>query len=346
MGLSGRVFHAPFLAPLSAFDVVAVLERYSERSVRIFPRAEIVRDFDTILHDGSIELVVVNTPDSLHYDMCRGALEAGKHVVVEKPFVATTSEARELLDLARQRGLLLTVYQNRRFDGDFVFLRRLLSEGTLGEVVSFESCFEFWRDVRADAWRERGEGNSSALTNLGSHIIDQALLLFGRPRAVTALATRLRPGSRVLDSFLVQLNYPWVEVSLRGSYASRAPGFRFRVVGSKATWVKRGMDPQEAVLKRRDRNGRPAEGAGSASFVGPVSRPGEPQSSVLIPAGATTAGDIVEVPSGDYGEFYRRLAEALRTGGDPPVTGEEALLLTEVLEAAALSTRENRSVGI
>ena len=325
-GLSGRVFHAPHLAANPGYTVTAVCERSARRSLSVFPSAHIVRSFDEIVSDRTIELVVVNTPDPLHGEMCRSALLAGKHVVVEKPFVRTTEEARNLVSLAERQGCVLSVYYNRRFDGDFQALRALLELGTLGVVQHVESRYEFWREPDPLAWREASIPTGGVLFNIGSHLIDQALVLFGRPKSLFLTQRHVRPETEIFDFFRLELEYESVHVGLQGSYGMREPYPRFRVHGNAATWVKYGRDGQQAVLMSEE----PDE-----EFALLVQNQEPPQTT-----------ERREIPIGNYGLFYDQLFSCIRWGGSTPVNGNEVILNTEIIEQAVDSFDKGSRVQV
>ena len=199
-GMSGLVFHGPSLKVLSQFKIHKILERTKNISALRYPEATIVRSYQEIINDRDIELVIVNTPDFLHFDMAMQAIEAGKHVVVEKPFTKNSWEAIELINLAKKHGVVLTVYQNRRLDGGFLTVKKVVEEKLLGRLVEFEAHYDRFRNyIREGSWKEDGEARTGVLFNLGSHIVDQTVVLFGIPLAVTATtvcASYRRPGYR------------------------------------------------------------------------------------------------------------------------------------------------------
>lgn len=208
-GMSGRVFHAPFISTNPHFELTAVTERSKELSREKYPDACIVRSFEELIGLEGLDLVVINTPDSTHYEYARRALEAGKHVVVEKPFTTTVAEAEELVALAASRGLTLSVYQNRRWDGDFLTVKEILSKGLLGHLVEFESTFPRYRNfIKPNTWKETGQDGGGLTYNLGAHVIDQAVQLFGMPEAVFADIATLRKDSKVDDYFIIHLLRP------------------------------------------------------------------------------------------------------------------------------------------
>jgi scyllo-inositol 2-dehydrogenase (NADP+) len=248
--MSGLVFHAPLISSNPGFRLHKIVERSTDKSRERFPQATIVRSFDELLADDSLELIVVNTPNVLHRDMGRRALEAGKHVILEKPMTVTTSEGQELIDLARSRNLVLSVFQNRRWDGDFRTVQQVLQSQVLGHVVDLEAHFDRFRNyIEANTWKEESGPGSGLLYNLGSHMIDQALVLFGKPDAVTGETGIQRPGGQVDDYYHLTLHYPNRRVVLKSSYLVRETGPRFLLHGTQGSFIKSGLDPQEAALK-------------------------------------------------------------------------------------------------
>ena len=273
------------------------------------------------------------------------ALEAGLPVVVDKPLAATAAEAEELAALADRSGLLLSVFQNRRWDNDFLTLRQLLADGALGEVRRFESRFERWRPQLKGGWRESGDPAEigGLLYDLGSHLVDQALTLFGPVASVYAEVDLRRPGARTDDDTFIALRHAsGVRSHLWMSATTAQLGPRFRVLGSRAGYVKYGLDPQEAALREGLRPGGSGAAAGAEWGVEPESAWGR------LGAGESplTGGEPVPTLPGDYPAYYAAIATALRDGGPPPVTATEAAAALSVLEAARGSAAENRTVWI
>ncbi|MFW6222478.1 MAG: Gfo/Idh/MocA family protein, partial [Bacteroidota bacterium] len=249
-GMSGQVFHAPFLEKHPGFQLKFILERSKNLSKERYPDAVIVRHFDDIINNKDVDLVVINTPDDLHFQMAQDALKAGKHVVVEKPFTRSLSEAQELVDLAEKNNLILAVYQNRRWDSDFLTVQKVIENGWLGKLVEFESHFDRYRLALKDDWKDQGKAGTGSIYNLGAHLIDQALVLFGKPQALWADIRRSRPGAAIDDDYEVKMIYPDVRVTLKSSYLVREKGPRFILHGTKGSVVKYGLDVQEDLLKR------------------------------------------------------------------------------------------------
>ncbi|MDH6312162.1 scyllo-inositol 2-dehydrogenase (NADP+) [Parabacteroides sp. PFB2-10] len=250
-GMSGSVFHAPFLDVHPGFELHTIVERSKNLARARYPHVQIVRSFEALLDIPEIQLVVVNTPDTTHYDYVKLALLAGKHVVVEKPFVFDVSQGEELVRLARKSGLVLAVYQNRRWDGDFLTVKKILESGVLGRVVEFQSAFQRYRNfIQPGTWKEKADQQVGITYNLGSHMIDQAVQLFGMPQAVYADIDRLRDGSEVDDYYFIKLIYPQVKVLLRAGYLMREETPRYYLHGTEGSYVKQGLDPQEECLKQ------------------------------------------------------------------------------------------------
>ena len=251
-GMSGQVFHAPFISIHPQFELTAITERSKNLAKERYPQVKIVRSFDELLAIDELELVVVNTPDPTHYEYTRKALKSGKHVVVEKPFTETVEQGEELIALARQKGLMLCVYQNRRWDADFLTVREVLESGKIGRLVEFESTFARFRNyIQPNNWKEQAGGMTY---NLGSHLIDQSLQLFGIPEAVFADIAIMRTGGVVDDYFVIHLlrpeKTPDVRITLKAGYLMCEPEPRFVLHGTDGSYVKYGVDKQEDLLKQ------------------------------------------------------------------------------------------------
>jgi len=334
-GMSGLVFHGPSLKANPGFQISKILERSKNLSAADYPKATIVRDFEEILADPSIELVIVNTPDYLHYDMCKQALAAGKHVVVEKPFTQTVEQANELIALAKEKDLVLTVYQNRRWDGDFLTVKKLLEDKALGRLVEFESHFDRYRNfIQPDTWKEEGIDRVGVLYNLGSHMVDQVLNLFGMPKSVTAHLATLRTNGRVPDYYDIRLQYDGFAALLKSSYLVREPGPRYSLHGTLGSFQKWGIDPQEEALKAGKLPGEPGWGE-------------EPQEAWGL-LHTEKDGQVIrekrETIPGNYPMFYDNLYEAIMNGADLLVKPEESRDCLRVLEACLLSDQEQRTI--
>ncbi|MBT2382668.1 Gfo/Idh/MocA family oxidoreductase [Streptomyces sp. ISL-11] len=345
-GLAGSVFHAPLIAATDglALDTVVTSDPGRQaQAVAEHPGVRTVPDADALFtRAAELDLIVIASPNRTHVALARTALEAGLPVVVDKPLAATAAEAESLAELADSRGLLLSAFQNRRWDNDFLTVRRLIDDGALGEVLRFESRFERWRPRPKGGWRESGDPAElgGLLYDLGSHVVDQALALFGPAVTVYAESDVRRPGAEADDDTFIALTHAGgVRSHLWVSAVTAQLGPRFRVLGSRAGYVKYGLDPQEAAL----REGRRPAGDTAAWGVEPESAWGR------LGAGESPAsggGEPVPTLAGDYPAYYAAVAEALRTGGEPPVGAREAASALRVLEAAKLSAAEGRTVRI
>lgn len=334
--MSGQVFHGPLIRGNKDFRIVSVLERNKSLSVEKFPEAVIVRSFDKLLANDEISLVIVNTPDVFHYVMCRDALLSGRHVVAEKPFVKDSAQGEELIKIAREKGLMLSVFQNRRWDGDFLTVRKIIDEGILGRLVEYEAHFDRYRKIiPRGTWKEEA-GTGSTLYNLGSHLIDQALVLFGKPEYVYADIRTLRDAGSIDDAFTLMLGYTGTKVTLKASYLVREPGPRYYLHGTDGSYLKYGIDPQEDDLKAGGIPGSRDWGEEDEKNWG------------ILNTGLTGKeyNGKYRTLAGDYPEYYRGIASALRNGSAPPVTATEANLVIRVIEAAMESSREGRRIRL
>jgi predicted dehydrogenase len=336
-GLAGSVFHAPLIAAAEGLVLDTVVTSNPERQQQArtrFPDVRICATAEELwprAHE--LDLIVVASPNKTHVPIATAALESGLPVVVDKPIAGTAAEARGLAALAEERGLLLSVFQNRRWDNDFLTVRKLLAEGELGDVSRFESRFERWRPQPKGGWRESGDPAEigGLLYDLGSHVVDQALVLFGPAASVYAESDVRRPGAHADDDTFIAITHTGgVRSHLHVSATTAQLGPRFRLLGSGAGYVKYGLDPQEAALREGLLPG-PGWGQEPEALWGRVGAGESP---------ATGGGDPVPTLPGDYPAYYAAIAKALREGGPNPVTAHEAAAALDVLEAARRSARE------
>jgi predicted dehydrogenase len=318
-GLGGRAFHAPYVAVTPGMTLRAVVSRDAAKVQARLPGMRVVPDVAALLAEPEIDLVIVSSPDQLHAEHALAAIATGKHVLVDKPFATTLADARRVAAAAEAGGRHLTIFQNRRWDADFLTLRRLIAEGAPGEIVQFESHFDRWRPVPAALWKEAREGG--AWLDLGPHLVDQALQLFGMPEGISADLATLRAGAPAVDYFHVVLRYPTRRVILHASKLVAANGLRFAVHGTRGSWIKHGVDPQEATV------------AGAV--------PGGDEWGLDAADGVLTRGDGLSAPvtneRGDYRLFWTALAAAIRGEGPNPVPASEAIAVMEVLDAGLRS---------
>jgi predicted dehydrogenase len=325
-GTAGQVFHAPFLAADDAFslDVVVTADAVrAAQAARAHPHARVVATVDELLgRAGDLDLVVVASPPGSHAGLARRAIDAGLAVVVDKPLAVTAAEGTELVARARDAGVVLTVFQNRRWDGDFRTLRALLAEGALGQVRTFESRFEWWKPQESKEWKATAtpaEGGGM-LYDLGTHVIDQAVQLFGPVETAHAELAAHRPGGGADDdAFVSLLHRSGVRSRLWMNGTAAQVGPRFHVLGSEAAYTSWGLDPQEATLKSGGRPTDPGYGVTPESAWGLLGVDGDLRPVPMLP--------------GDYAAFYRVLADALTSGGPLPVDPMDAVAVLALIEA-------------
>ena len=255
-GLAGRVFHCPFINAVPGLELAAIVQRHGDTAAAAYPSARILRDVEAAVADRSIDLISVGTPNATHFEFARAALQAGKHVVVDKPLTATSAEARALIELAAERKLVLAPFQNRRLDADFLTLSDILRQDLIGRPVTIYSHMDRYRPLkRPNTWKEESDGASGLLYDLGPHLLDQPLALFGAPESLTATVRHTRDQTDIDDFFEVALTYPASHPTAPGlryiasaSMLAADPAPRFRAHGTLGTYTKYGLDPQEPAL--------------------------------------------------------------------------------------------------
>ena len=332
-GFAGRTFHAPVIRAVAGLRLAAILQRKGDDAANRYPDVRIARNLEQLLASDSIQLVVIATPNTSHFVLARQCLLAGRHVVIDKPFATTYAEAAELVSLAEKCKRLLSVYQSRRFDGDFKTVRNLIASEALGRIVLFESHYDRHRlQLRPGAWREQAGPGNGVFFDLGPHLIDQALALFGTPEAVSADIRIERDGASVDDAFDVTLLYPRLRVLLRGTMLASKPAPHFSIHGTHGSYVKYGLDPQENALKRGEAPGGPAWGK----------EPPEAWGTLTKVEGDKIIERTVPTEAGDYCEYYENVRDAILGRAALAVTPQGALNVMRVLELAQESSCERR----
>jgi predicted dehydrogenase len=324
-GFAGKVFHAPVIGAVEGLRLTTIVQRSGTPDERP-PGVEFVRSVDALL-DRAVDLVVIATPNESHHPIARQCLSAGHHVVIDKPFATTATEAEDLMRLAQSKRRVLSVYHNRRYVGDFVTLLRLLAGGALGRVTTYESHFDRFRpELRPGAWREQALPGSGVWFDLGPHLLDQALVLFGRPQAIAADIRIERAGAQADDAFDVTLHYPAMRALLRASMLSAAPGPTFAVHGTGGSFVKFGADPQEAALRAGRTPAEPDWDREEPALFG----------TLTTSAGATR---IATTPS-SFTHYYENVRDAILDRAPLAVTPAQALDVMHGLELAVVSSRQ------
>ncbi len=334
-GLAGRVFHAPLISSVEGLELAAILERSTNKAAERYPGIVTYRSLDEMLADASLDLFVVAVPNGSHFEVASRILRAQRNVVVDKPIAVTPAEAAELIRLAKTNRVLLAPFHNRRWDSDFQTIQKLLHEGVLGRLVEFESRFDRWRPtLPIDRLWKVDPLTGGALLDLGSHLVDQALVLFGKPHAVSADVRPERDGATANDAFDIRLRYSDFTVTLGANSLTLPPSLRFHLRGMQGNYWKHGLDSQEAALAKITRVEDPNWGREPAAKWGilhvgidgcEVSRPIEP-----IP--------------GDYRLYYTGIRDALLGKGPAPVAAIDAWRGLRILEWAMESSEQRREI--
>lgn len=336
-GMSGQIFHAPFLQVHVGFKFYAVWERTKNLAQQKYPGVKTYKTLEELLKDEAIELVVVNTPSGTHYQYAKECLQAGKNVIVEKPFTATVEEGEELIRLAHQKNKLLSVYQNRRYDSDYKILKKIIDEDWLGAIVEAEFHYDrYTEELSYKVHKETPGPGVGVVYDLGSHLIDQALKLFGMPQAVFADIRIVRSISKVDDYFELLLYYNGLRVRLHSSYLVREPLPAYILHGRKGSFIKAKTDVQETDLQ-----------AGKIPDTPGWGQEPENQKGFLH---TEKDGKIIKeyVPSlqGNYIQYYDGIYAALRNGQPPPVTAEEGLNVIRIITAAYKSNEQKKLIDL
>lgn len=331
-GMATKVFHRPLIESVEGLKIVGVLRRSVAETTDI----PLVTDLADFLALPGLQLAVITTPNESHFPLAKACLEAGKAVVVDKPFTVTAREGEELVALARKKNLPLTVFHNRRYDGDFLVIQHLLRDRTLGRLVSFESTFDRFRpELRPGAWREGSNPGAGILYDLGPHLIDQAFMLFGKPEAVFAQVRCERDGSVIDDAFDLSLMYKELKVLLRASMLAPVPRPRFLLQGTKGSYVKYDLDEQERLLKSGVRPLDP-------NWNKAQNQPGK----IVLERDQQVVTSELPTPLGDYRRFYANVRDALLTKSKLDIPAEAGVESVRIIEAAFESSRRQQVIRV
>ncbi|MEG5333380.1 oxidoreductase [Enterobacter sp. UPMP2076] len=331
-GYASKTFHAPLIAGTPGMALAAVSSSDATKVHADWTSVPVVSEPKHLFNDPNIDLIVIPTPNDTHFPLAKAALEAGKHVIVDKPFTVTLSQARELDALAKSFGRVLSVFHNRRWDSDFLTVKALLNEGTLGEILFFESHFDRFRPQVRNRWREQAGPGSGIWYDLAPHLLDQAVNLFGLPVSMTVDLAQLRPGAQTTDYFHAVLSYPQRRIVLHGTMVAAAESARYILHGTRGSFVKFGLDPQEERLKNGER--LPQEDWGYDMRDGVVTR---------VEGEERVEETLLTIP-GNYPAYYAAIRDALNGTGDNPVPASQAIQIMELIELGIESAKHRATL--
>ncbi|MDB5211528.1 MAG: oxidoreductase [Sediminibacterium sp.] len=336
-GLSGKAFHAPFINLHPGFELVGIWERTKSISLEFYPGIKIYRSLEEILEDDSIELVVVNTPTATHFDYTKKVLEAGKHAVVEKAFTTTTAEAIALKELAEKKQLVLSVFQNRRWDSDFKTVKKIIQEGWLGEIMEAEIHFDRYKEeLSPKPHKEIPAPGAGILNDLSPHLIDQALHLFGMPQAVFADLRITRPGSQVDDYFEILFYYPMLRVRLKAGYQVREPFASYVIHGRIGSFLKSRADIQETMLVANHKPNTTDWGT----------EPESEQGLLHTEKDGKVIRERIPTLQGNYYDYYDSIYQAIRNGQPVQVSAEDGVRVMQIIDACFESSKGRKAVTL
>ena len=339
--IGGHVFHAPFIAENPDLELYKVTARKPEQQQMLaerYPDAIGVMSADDIINDPEVDIVAIATSNDVHFSFAKAALEAGKHVVVEKPFTNYSAEADELIALAKEKNLVLSVHHNARFHSDFKTVKKVIESGRLGRVVNYEARYDRFRNfLRAGAWREENLPGSGIHYDLGAHLIDQALLVFGKPIAVFADLRIQRDGAKTIDDFEFILSYPGLKVSLKGQMLAKISTARYAVYGMNGCFVKWGVDPQEALLR---------DGVQPSQHLDWGKEDPAYQGTIAVLENGTDVEEKIESEWGTGQDFYKNIVSAIQGSEDLYIKPEQARDVIRILELAEQSWAEQRTISL
>jgi scyllo-inositol 2-dehydrogenase (NADP+) len=330
-GAAAQYMHLPFLVTNKKFELLSILQRHGFSAIEKYPGVQVVRSLDEMLADERLELIVITSPNDSHFDYAWRSLEAGKHVVVEKPFTITSEDARKLIAQSKKKNRILSIYHNRRYVSDFLTIKQLLKEKKLGEIVEFEAHYDRYRpEQRPNAWREENEPGSGILYDLGAHLIDQVFCLFGPPKYVTADIRIQRPHARTTDYFELWLDYGFTKIILKSGMLVRELGPRYSIHGRQGSFLKSGEDPQEALLRRGILPTGEYWGRESEEIYGLLHT--EMDGQLIREKYSSLAGN--------YGWFYDDLYQTIRNGEPLMVKPEHGYNVIRMIELATESNEK------
>jgi predicted dehydrogenase len=349
-GLAGKVFHAPFVSAVPGLRLEAIVQRNGDEAAKAYPNVRILRSVQEALRDSAVQLIVVATPNETHFDLAKQALLAGKHVVIDKPFAATSAEAGELKELAEKQGVVLVPFHNRRWDGDFLTVRKLLAEEAVGRLVTYESHMDRFRPLpRENTWKEGTGAANGLLMDLGPHLVDQALALFGAPVGITASVRKDRDKTDIEDAFDITLEYPGysghgLRAHCRSSMLACDAAPRFVLHGTKGSFKKYGLDQQEPTLVG---GGAKVPRVGEGEWLAdPESQWGALTVAPVLADPVMLAHTKVKTELGDYRLYYANVRDAINGVAKLAVTAEDGYRVVKLLEMARESSAAGKTLKV
>jgi scyllo-inositol 2-dehydrogenase (NADP+) len=334
-GFSGKTFHVPIIQTIKGFEISKIVSSNAQKVKETCPNVEVVSDVEGFFADPTIDLVIITSPNTTHYTFAKQALLSGKHVVVEKPFVNHSKEAEELIEIAARQNKILSVYQNRRWDNDFLTVKTCVESGVLGEIYSYEAHYDRYRPEVTNRWREQNIEGSGMLYDLGSHLIDQALHLFGLPETIFGDVFAQRENSVVDDYFHIVLGYERLRIILHSGSIVKSTGPKFQVHGNKGSFIKYGLDSQEDALKQGKVPGDALWGKDREEYYGELT----------IAVGDLRLKGKIETKTGAYESFYKGIYESIIHNKPVPVSAIDAMHTIKVIELVKQSSQEKRVVS-
>lgn len=334
-GLSGRYLIAPFVDYHNQMKLSAIVSSQAETIQNDYPGVEVFNGFDQLLDKQNIELIVVASPNQTHFEYAQKALNAGKHVIVEKPFTVTAEQAINLMKIAKDKNLVIAPFHNRRWDCEFLTVKKIIEEGTLGQLLEYESHFDRFRPLYERVpWKNLPDNGNGILYDLGPHLIDQALSLFGLPSSIYADIRTQRIESKIDDYFELHLYYPHLKVILKASAFVREPGPRFILHGRKGSFIKYGLDPQEEHLKHGMKPGDEGYGKDDPMNFG----------TIHTDINGEVIRKKVESINGNYIGYFENVYQTIANGIPLIVTPDDGLNVIRVIEKAYQSSREKKVI--
>ncbi|MDC9603836.1 oxidoreductase [Xenorhabdus griffiniae] len=333
-GYASKTFHAPLIAGTSNIELVAISSSDANKVKKDWSTISVVPSPEELFRDPNIDLIVIPTPNDTHYPLAQQALAAGKHVIVDKPFTITVEQAQSLKKQAEEANLLLSVFHNRRWDSGFLTVKSIIKENKLGTLKYYESHFDRYRPAVRQRWREAAGAGSGIWYDLAPHLLDQAVQLFGKPRAITTDLGMMRPNAETADYFHAQLTYPDLKVVLHATMLAAAESPIYTLHGMTGSYIKYGLDTQEERLKAGERPPRADWGYDARDGY------------VTLSQDESLVTKVVPTVPGNYGAYYAAIRDAILFGKPNPVTASEAILIMKLIEAGEKSAKEQRTILI